>query len=305
MYMHLRWWLLVWVVSVVWPASVPASEPISVAVMEFTSKGGVTQKQMDALGDLLANEIREAGDYRVIGKSDIQAALDMEQRRELVGCTDNSCFAEIGGALGVRWVVVGNVGKFGEYYLLNLKILDVEKIRVAKGVSEKVEGGEGELIDALTRGARELVAGSIGLIKKEALRQQEKPDTGDKIVIAPPPPAVEEEAPSGRFGVWVPLTFWSGVGLLVVGGASATVAYLRAEDYRDEYQTDRARLYAADDSRAWAGAMWVSFGLGVALVATGTVLWFLDSPEGEAGSSAAAAPTADGQGMVFMVGGRW
>ena len=131
------------------PLSATADE-VSIAVMEFASKGGISEKQMDALGDLLANEIRELGDYRVIGKSDIRAAVDFESQKTLLGCTDEACIAELGGALGVRYVVVGNISMFGELYLLNLKILDVEKIRVAKGLSRKVSGGESKLIDALS-----------------------------------------------------------------------------------------------------------------------------------------------------------
>ena len=90
-----------------------AQEAVPVAVMEFASKGGVTQEQMDALGDMLANNIRAAGNYKVIGKSDIRAALNLESQKQLLGCSDDSCVAEIGGALGVRWMVLGNISQFG------------------------------------------------------------------------------------------------------------------------------------------------------------------------------------------------
>jgi len=75
--MSLRALTLLLLVSTAAPAL--AEEPVSIAVMEFTSKGGVTQDQMDALSDMLSNQIRSMGNYKVIGKSDIRSMLTMEE----------------------------------------------------------------------------------------------------------------------------------------------------------------------------------------------------------------------------------
>ncbi|MBW2700555.1 MAG: hypothetical protein JRF33_07015, partial [Deltaproteobacteria bacterium] len=97
-------------------------EPISIAVMEFVSKADcIEQEKMDALSDMAANVIREAGSYKVIGKDDIRATLSFEQQKSIMGCSDESCIAEVGGALGVRFIVVGNLSRFGESFLLNMK----------------------------------------------------------------------------------------------------------------------------------------------------------------------------------------
>ena len=71
-------------------ALIPASafgedaEQISVAVLEFSTKGGITQKQMDALGDMLVSEIRGLGGYSVIGSNDIRAMFQLEERRQIL-----------------------------------------------------------------------------------------------------------------------------------------------------------------------------------------------------------------------------
>jgi len=156
-----------------------AAVPVSVAVMEFTSKGGVTQDQMDALSDLLANEIEGLGDLRVIGKSDISSMLSLEeQKQRLSACDDQACLAEIGGALGVRWVVVGNVSLFGDTYLLNMKLIDVEKAQVAGRVSKSIKGGESKLIAELPSGARELFKA-----------------VADRLGVEPPKDVVNDDAP--------------------------------------------------------------------------------------------------------------
>ena len=152
--------MVLFLLPCLWVSPVHAEEQtaVSVAVMEFTSKGGVTQEQMDALSDMVANRIRGLGNYQVIGKSDIRAALHLEQQKQMLGCDNESCMAEIGGALGVRWMVVGNVSLFGKTYLLNLKLIDVEKVKVAQGLSKTIKGGEDALVEALPSAVDELMA---------------------------------------------------------------------------------------------------------------------------------------------------
>ncbi len=197
-----------------WHAPAVAQEQVAVAVMEFTSKGGVDQDQMDALGDMMANEIRNMGPYRVIGKSDIRAALQLEQQRSLLGCDGTSCIAEVGGALGVRWVVLGNISLFGKTYLMNLKMMDAANVTVASSVSRTVKGEQDKLIEllpdavrALFKGARKKIWPSGG---PKVVRPQPaggewnskpastpKPEPAAKAA-EPVPPAPEPEPPQGE-----------------------------------------------------------------------------------------------------------
>ncbi|MBW2704339.1 MAG: hypothetical protein JRF33_26270 [Deltaproteobacteria bacterium] len=275
-----------------------AQEPVPVAVMEFASKGGVTQEQMDALGDMLANNIRAAGKYKVIGNSDIRAALNLESQKQLLGCNDDSCVAEIGGALGVRWVVLGNISQFGETYLLNLKLLDVEKVSVAQGISKKIDGGQSALIDALPIAAAELMkAAEQAMGMGESPKDNPKPkDDTPKVTMAD----VGTTAPArGGFNhnLWGHIGLWSGVGMLAVSGTCFALAKKEANAYFDESEMD-----AADKSRTFAGVAWGTLGLGVALAATGVTLWLMESDQ--PGVTATVAPTGDGGAMLGIVG-RW
>jgi TolB-like protein len=316
--MPVRTTLLVIVLAWLLPLTARAEQDIRIAVMEFASKGGVSQKQMDALSDLLANEIRGMGKYRVIGKSDIRTALDIETQKNLVGCNDESCIAEIGGALGVRWVIVGNISKFGDKFLLNLKIMDAEKIRVVKGVSQKVEGGEGELLDALSIAAKELIEGARPEIHPGEEATKPVPDkpapdkqVPDKPIVSDtkpslPPPTIEEAAPSSTLSTWGHITFWSGVGLTVLGIAGTAGGVMDANKYADYSLQDSERLAALNSARDWTTVMWIGYGTGFALMATGAALWIFDAmSESAPQTSAAVAPTLDGQGLVLTLGGRW
>jgi len=264
------------------------AEEIAVAIMEFSSKGGVTPEQMDALADLLASEVRDLGGFRVIGQADIRTVLGVEEKRlQAGGCTETSCMAEIGGALGVRWVLAGNVSKFGEVYLLNLKLIDAPAVRVASSVSPKVEGGEAALIDALKEHARKMLG---------------KARAG--MVDGPAGPEIGAEAPAAPADwrvTWGHASFWTGLGLAALGG----IAIWQAEEASDAWSQSGSSS-DADAHRTWNGVAYAGFGVGGALMVTGAVLWILaatgDDPPAV---SALGGPTPDGQGWTLGLGGRF
>ena len=72
----------------------------------------------------------------VISRDEIKSMLLHEQSKMLMGCDDESCLAEIGGALGVQYIVSGNVGRIGETYLLHLKLINIREAKVENRVAE-------------------------------------------------------------------------------------------------------------------------------------------------------------------------
>jgi hypothetical protein len=264
-------------VSLLTAETAAAEDVPTVAVMKLTPKGGITIKHLDSLSDLLATEIRKTGRYRVISSNDIVSLLKMEEHKSLLGCADDSCLAEIGGALGAGQMVVGNIGKFGDAYLLNLKLLDVVNVKAVARISKKVKGGEEDLIDALSVSAREL----FGL-------------SGDSQVD------VYENARSSAYTKWGHGTFWSGLALTAFGGLAIWQAQVAADDYG---QTGSSS--AADHNELWNGLASTGFVLGGALLATGVVLWILAPDDANPGQTAGLALSPDGSGVVLTVVGRW
>jgi len=252
------------------------NDKIPVVIMDFASKGGVSQDQMDALGDLLSTQISSMGPFKVISKNDIKAALQLENQRALLGCDDVSCVAELGGALGARWVVVGNASRFGQSYLMNLKILDAEQIKVTAAVARKVKGDQSDLIDILGEAVHDLFTKAA-------------PATGHK-------PAEWKSRPMHPYALWGHVTLWTGVGCLAIGGIGAGLSVKYGQDY------EGGDLDAESKSKTMAGVMWAGFGLGMALVTTGLVLWAME-PE-DSSLMMGAAPTPEG-GFVFGFSGRW
>ena len=68
--------------------------------------------------------------YQVIGVKEINAALGFERLKDAVGREDTSCAAEIGGALGVQYLLTGSVGVLGKELLVQLTLMDVTSATV-------------------------------------------------------------------------------------------------------------------------------------------------------------------------------
>lgn len=134
------------------------SQPVTIGIVEFVSKGGVPQEQVDSLADRLAEEIGRQGNYRVVGQADVLSLLDLENQKCLADCTDECCFAWIGNAMGARWTITGNISRFGSIHVLNLKLIDVMSAKVAGRVSRRVKGGEKALDAELGATIKELLA---------------------------------------------------------------------------------------------------------------------------------------------------
>ena len=102
------------------------------------------------LTQLLSLELKKFEGLSVISRDEIQAMLRYESEKQVVQCKeDTSCLVEIGGALGVDYLVSGSVGRLGDAYVLTLKLMDIGEARVVNRVSETFTGAEANLPQAL------------------------------------------------------------------------------------------------------------------------------------------------------------
>lgn len=149
------------------PAEAPEAERplaqsriVTIGVMEI--KGvGIDQEKVDVIADIIAELISRLGDVRVVSKADIQSMLNLEKQKRLAGCDDKECFAEVASALGMPWMVTGNIGRFGESFIINLKLIDVRNANVVGRTTRKVSGGEEDLLDELPDATRELLETAV------------------------------------------------------------------------------------------------------------------------------------------------
>jgi TolB-like protein len=220
-------------------AAAPSSpKKIRVAVMEIRPLGTEAHKA-ELLSEVALTEASGMDRFEIIGRSDIASMIGFDQQKKVLGCTDDSnCLAEIGGALGVDYVMVGSLGRLGALYRVDLKLVDSKKARVLGRFGESVEGSEEKLVATVQRGVRKLLLPLAGELPAPgpavAAAAPAAPAAKPKLAAEPKPesPAATAAAPASRDG-WSRSTWgWtlagSGAGVVGIGvvfGLQAKSAY--------------------------------------------------------------------------------
>ncbi len=122
-----------------------APEGTKAAVVDLKPHG-VDGAIAQNLTELLTLELKKFEGLGVISREEIKTMLRFQAEKSALSCDDDtSCLVEIGGALGVDYLVTGSVGKLGDSFVVTLKLMDVHRATVASRVSESVRADAAEL----------------------------------------------------------------------------------------------------------------------------------------------------------------
>ena len=137
-----------------------AATPVkSVAVLPLKAKNKASKEVSSALDDLLLASVhKHAAGLRVVGPSDVDAALGFEKTKDMMGCDATSCAAEIAGALGVDSIVYGTFTRLGKKYVLTLSWTDQRNSENLGRASETIGTSE----DDFDKGVDVVVANLFG-----------------------------------------------------------------------------------------------------------------------------------------------
>ncbi|RJO63368.1 MAG: hypothetical protein C4523_20555 [Myxococcales bacterium] len=242
--------------------SVQAAEGIVVWRME--AKTGVSDKDIDSISGFVTAEVEKNSGRSAVSDADINTILAGEEKKQRCGVDGASCIAEIGSALGVPEVVSGDLGRLGDYWILNLRRINVRTAQAEARVSRQIRGDMNALIEAIPSAVAELFG---------------------KIAAEPPPPAppapqpMPEPAPEppeakpamSTLGKAAFGTFFPGLALVAFGG----IAQWQMNEALSDYEGGDKD--AKDRHAAWKGVSAASYAIGGAAMATGIVLWIVDA----------------------------
>jgi hypothetical protein len=149
-------------IAAVLPICAAAQAKPKLAVLDFTANGA-SKELASAAGGVAANELDRMGTFQVVTSDAIRNMLAFEKQRQMLGCADAGCMAEIGGALGVDWLVSGKVTKLAasagvpETLSVDLTLTNVRKAQREGSVIETART-ETELVTKTGKAAQKLVA---------------------------------------------------------------------------------------------------------------------------------------------------
>jgi hypothetical protein len=125
--------------------------PATMLMMGLKAVGPVREHVPALMTRLLLAALQDVRGLKTMGMDDIEMLLTVERKKDAVGCTTNTCMAEIGGALGARFVVSGELGILGSNYTVTLSVLDSQSSTVCARVS-RVLPQEDDALGALLPG---------------------------------------------------------------------------------------------------------------------------------------------------------
>jgi hypothetical protein len=122
---------------------------------------------LDLVGDAVSENVRRSLSGKVavrfsqddrldvLSGDDVRGMAALEAEKQAAGC-DDSCLAELAGALDARLVVSGFVGRLGSLYVVNLSLFDAQAARSITRATIEAERVEdlGDKVDAAVDGMR-------------------------------------------------------------------------------------------------------------------------------------------------------
>jgi len=113
-------------------ALLAAEEKPKLLVLDLQAVGGAPEPIAAAITQQVINEVEAKKFYTLLSSRDLAAILSIDRQKQLLGTCDDSsaCMAEVSGALNARFVLGGNVTRFGDALQLNLQLFDNKKSQV-------------------------------------------------------------------------------------------------------------------------------------------------------------------------------
>ncbi|MDX2015737.1 MAG: hypothetical protein SFW67_36420 [Myxococcaceae bacterium] len=261
-------------------AVVVAAAP-KLAIPDFTGVN-LAPNEATLFSNTLAAEFSRGG-LDVVTSRDLATLLGLERQRQLMGCAESGCIAELVGALGADAIVQGDVGRLEDVYVVQLKVLSTQHAQVLALFSGRVSRST-ELPAMLERAAVEL--------QNQLAAKWNRPE-----LVRAGAPARFSSSGGTR---WVAYLV-GGVGLAAL--ATGVGLNIWADNILLQLQLgtrSAGDLKAlADQGKGVEAAGFAFVGVGGAALVAGTVLFFVLAPEAPAAVSMTPLP---GGGLVAFQG---
>jgi TolB-like protein len=214
-----------------------AQDPIKIAVMDLKARSGIDEMVVLSLTDLVCTELSGFGDFEVIARDDMQVMLEHIADKQLLECDDTKCLAQVGGALGVAQLMSGNIGKVGEVYLINLKLIGIDEAKVLNRFSKDFKGDEGGLITYMKH-AVAVLFDKPGL-DEETLKDLEKQAQKQPALAQSQPQMMMMDSARPKTSLGKKIFRYSMIAAGVASAALSVYMYLEANSiYDDKYSNE-------------------------------------------------------------------
>jgi hypothetical protein len=108
-------------------AAAAQEEQKRLLVMDMAHSDDTKADEARTITELVTARIDEVTKYRTVSGAEIRNLVALEGEKHALGCDDQSCLAEVAGAMGASFVVFGRLSKLGGTMILQMGLFDAEK----------------------------------------------------------------------------------------------------------------------------------------------------------------------------------
>ena len=124
----------------------------SIAIMKLDALG-ISKKEARSLTERITSQMISYGKYTVLDRANTDKILD-EMKFQSSGCTDTQCAIEVGKILNAHYILVGSVSTFGNNFIMDCRIINVETSEAIKSASYTTRKN----LDKLLLGTNDIVS---------------------------------------------------------------------------------------------------------------------------------------------------
>ena len=124
----------------------------SLAIVKLDALG-ISKKEARSLTERITSQMISCGKYTVLDRVNTDKILD-EMKFQSSGCTDTKCAIEVGKILNAHYILVGSVSTFGNNFIIDCRIINVETSEAVKSASFTTRKN----LDKLLQGTKNIVS---------------------------------------------------------------------------------------------------------------------------------------------------
>lgn len=121
----------------------------------------ITDGTLSAISNRLFHKIFQKNTFTLLEREKMEEILK-EQAFQMSGCISSECLIDAGKLLNVELILSGSISKVTDFYMIDLRIIDVENGEIVLTVNEDIQGdfqsfitnGIPRVVDKLTSSAR-------------------------------------------------------------------------------------------------------------------------------------------------------
>lgn len=161
--------------------AVTKPQKTTIAVLDLNGPS-MSKEEITLLSDRLRLQLFQTRAYKVLERAQMDAILKEQGFQQSGSCDDQACVVEAGQLLGVQQIVAGSIGKLGNTFMLNIRLIDVRTAALVRTVSRDCPCPIEGIIPIL----KEIAVSLAPQAEKPAPKQVTKPPRPSPPPIAKP-----------------------------------------------------------------------------------------------------------------------